>query len=59
MIGHPHPETVRALRDALPRWQAEGVRLVGLPTFLKTSDEENRNALAARDKASGRKEKVR
>ena len=59
MIGHPHPETVRALRDALPRWQAEGVRLVGLPTFLKTSDEENRNAFAARDKASGRKEKVR
>jgi hypothetical protein len=59
MIGHPHPETVRALRDALPRWQAEGVMLVGLPTFLKTSDEENRNALAARDKASGRKEKVR
>jgi hypothetical protein len=59
MIGHPHPETVRALRDALPRWQAEGVRLVGLPTFLKTSDEENQNALAARDKASGRKEKVR
>ena len=59
MIGHPHPETVRALRDALPRWQAEGVRLVALPTFFRTSEEENRNALAASDKASGRKEKVR
>ena len=59
MIGHPHPETVRALRDALPRWQAEGVRLVALPTFLGTSAEENRNAFAASDKASGRKEKVR
>ena len=35
MIGHPYPETVRALRDALPRWQAEGVRLVALKTFLE------------------------
>jgi len=59
MIGHPHPETVRALRDALPRWQAEGVRLVALPTFFRTSAEENRNALATSDKASGRKERVR
>jgi polysaccharide deacetylase 2 family uncharacterized protein YibQ len=59
MIGHPHPETVRALRDALPRWQAEGVRLVALPTFFRTSEEENRNALAASDKTSSRKERVR
>jgi len=59
MIGHPHPETVRALRDALPRWQAEGVRLVALPTFFGTSAEENRNALAAGNKTLGRKEKVR
>jgi polysaccharide deacetylase 2 family uncharacterized protein YibQ len=59
MIGHPHPETVRALKDALPRWQAEGVRLVALPTFFGTSAEENRNALAAGNKALGRKERVR
>jgi hypothetical protein len=59
MIGHPHPETVRALRDALPRWQAEGVRLVALATFLETSAEGNRNALAAGNKASGRKERAR
>lgn len=59
MIGHPHPETVRALRDALPRWQAEGVRLVALPTFLGTSAEENRNSFAASDKASDRKENVK
>jgi polysaccharide deacetylase 2 family uncharacterized protein YibQ len=59
MIGHPHPETVRALRDALPCWQAEGVRLVSLKTFLGTSAGENQNALAASDKASVRKERVR
>ncbi|MBU1966437.1 MAG: divergent polysaccharide deacetylase family protein, partial [Proteobacteria bacterium] len=59
MIGHPHPETVRALRNALPRWQAEGRRLVTLKTFLETSAEENRNALAAGDKASGRKERLK
>jgi polysaccharide deacetylase 2 family uncharacterized protein YibQ len=39
LIGHPHPETVRALRDALPRWQAEGVRLAALPTLFKNSRE--------------------
>ena len=59
MIGHPHPETVRALRDILPRWQAEGVQLVALPTFFRTSADENRNAIAASDKTSGRKERVR
>jgi polysaccharide deacetylase 2 family uncharacterized protein YibQ len=59
MIGHPHPETVRALSDALPRWQAEGVRLVALPTFFRASAEENQNALTASDKASGRKERIR
>ena len=59
MIGHPHPETVRALRDALPRWQAEGVRLVALPTFIRTSADENRNAIAASDKTPDRKERVR
>jgi len=59
MIGHPHPETLRALRDALPRWQAEGVRLVALPTFIRTSADENRNAIAASDKTPDRKERVR
>jgi hypothetical protein len=27
-IGHPHPETIRALRDVLPQAQGQGVRLV-------------------------------
>ncbi len=59
MIGHPHPETTRALRDALPRWHAEEMRLVALPTLLGISAEENRNAHVASDKVSGRKERVR
>jgi len=27
-IGHPHPETIRALREVLPQMQGQGVRLV-------------------------------
>jgi polysaccharide deacetylase 2 family uncharacterized protein YibQ len=27
-IGHPHPATLRALREMLPKAQAQGVRLV-------------------------------
>jgi len=28
MIGHPHAQTVRAIRDALPVWQLEGYRVI-------------------------------
>lgn len=59
MIGHPRPETLRALRDALPRWQTEGVRLVALPAFFETAIEEDRNALAGNDNASRRKETLK
>jgi polysaccharide deacetylase 2 family uncharacterized protein YibQ len=34
MIGHPHPETVRALREAQPLWQNEGVRMIPLSAYL-------------------------
>ena len=34
MIGHPHPETVRALREAQPLWQKEGVRMIPLSAYL-------------------------
>jgi polysaccharide deacetylase 2 family uncharacterized protein YibQ len=34
MIGHPHPETVRALRKAQPLWQKEGVRMIPLSAYL-------------------------
>ncbi len=27
-IGHPHPETIRALREVIPQMQGQGVRLV-------------------------------
>ena len=34
MIGHPHPDTVRALREAQPLWQKEGVRMIPLSAYL-------------------------
>lgn len=35
MIGHPHAQTVQALRDALPVWHAQGVRLVPVSALLR------------------------
>jgi len=34
MIGHPRPETVRALREALSLWPQEGVRMIPLSAYL-------------------------
>jgi polysaccharide deacetylase 2 family uncharacterized protein YibQ len=38
MIGHPHPETVRALKEVLPIWQEEGVRMIPVSAYLSASD---------------------
>ena len=40
MIGHPHPATIRALRDAQPLWQEEGVRMIPVSACLGTPDGE-------------------
>jgi polysaccharide deacetylase 2 family uncharacterized protein YibQ len=37
MIGHPHMETVRAIRDALPFWQKEGVKVIPVSACLRIS----------------------
>jgi hypothetical protein len=34
-IGHPHAETLQALREELPRAEAEGVRLVLVSEVVK------------------------
>jgi polysaccharide deacetylase 2 family uncharacterized protein YibQ len=34
-IGHPHPETLRALKEVLPRAEAEGVHLVYVSELVK------------------------
>ncbi len=34
MIGHPRPETLRALREAQPLWQKEGVRMIPLSAHI-------------------------
>ena len=36
LIGHPHPETVRALKQALPILREEGVRMIPVSAALKT-----------------------
>jgi polysaccharide deacetylase 2 family uncharacterized protein YibQ len=33
-IGHVRHETVEAVREAIPRWQADGIRLVGLSDLM-------------------------
>ena len=39
MIGHPHTETVRAILDALPVWQTEGVKVIPVSACLGISRE--------------------
>jgi len=39
MIGHPHPETVRAILDALPVWQTEGIKMIPVSACLGNSVE--------------------
>jgi polysaccharide deacetylase 2 family uncharacterized protein YibQ len=34
-IAHPHPETLRVLRDVLPQLQSEGVELVHVSTLVR------------------------
>lgn len=41
MIGHPHPATIRALRDAQSLWQEEGVRMIPVSACLGTPDGKN------------------
>jgi polysaccharide deacetylase 2 family uncharacterized protein YibQ len=42
MIGHPHPETVRAIKEAEPIWQAAGVRVIPVSAYLKWTDEKRK-----------------
>jgi polysaccharide deacetylase 2 family uncharacterized protein YibQ len=37
MIGHPHAQTVRAIRDVMPVWRKEGVRVIPVSACLGIS----------------------
>jgi uncharacterized protein len=37
MIGHPHTDTVRAILDALPFWQKEGIKVIPVSAYLRSS----------------------
>jgi uncharacterized protein len=47
LIGHPRPDTVRALREAQPLWQKEGIRMIPLSAYIALSGgKEKSDALA-------------
>jgi polysaccharide deacetylase 2 family uncharacterized protein YibQ len=46
-IGHPHDATIAALRQFLPRLQAEGVALAPLTEILKRRTEAEKNRARA------------
>jgi len=48
LIGHPYPETVRALRDALSVWSDAGVQVIPVSAYLA-------NTAGGENFASGRK----
>jgi uncharacterized protein len=48
MIGHPRPETVRALREAQPLWQTEGVRMIPLSACLAVQGGQKRKDVLAK-----------
>ncbi|MHB8830300.1 MAG: divergent polysaccharide deacetylase family protein [Syntrophales bacterium] len=35
LIGHPHADTIRAIKDVLPFWEKEGVQIVALSKCLR------------------------
>ncbi len=46
LIGHPHGETIRALREAQPRWHEEEVQVIPVSTFISIpGGEKKQNAL--------------
>jgi polysaccharide deacetylase 2 family uncharacterized protein YibQ len=60
IIGHPHPETLRALQEALPRWREEGIRMIPLSAFVrlprvKENAEGPRQEPVSRSNTQGRK----
>lgn len=46
LVGHPHDETIRALREALPRWHEEEVQVIPISAFISIpGGEKKQNAL--------------
>jgi uncharacterized protein len=51
MIGHPHAQTVKAIHDALPVWQADGVRVIPVSACLRMSGREGKTGPHAKREA--------
>jgi len=37
LIGHPYPDTIRAIKDILPEWDKEGIHIVSVKKCLNNS----------------------
>lgn len=48
MIGHPRPETLRALVDAQPLWRDGGVRVIPLATYLALQESRGEKDMLAK-----------
>ncbi len=48
MIGHPRPETLRALADAQPLWRDGGVRVIPLTTYLALQESRGKKDMLAK-----------
>jgi polysaccharide deacetylase 2 family uncharacterized protein YibQ len=46
LIGHPHPATIRALRDVQSLWQREGVRMIPVSACLGMPEVKEKNTRA-------------
>ncbi|MBE0558834.1 MAG: divergent polysaccharide deacetylase family protein [Proteobacteria bacterium] len=50
MIGHPRPETMRALREAQPLWQREGVRMIPLSAYLAVQGRQGKDDILVKNR---------
>jgi len=50
MIGHPRPETMRALREAQPLWQKEGVRMIPLSAYLAVQGRQGKDDILVKNR---------
>ena len=50
MIGHPRPETIRALREAQPLWQKDGVRMIPLSVYVSVQGGQGKKDTLAKNR---------
>jgi uncharacterized protein len=51
MIGHPHMETVQAIRDVLPFWRKEGIKVIPVSAYMRISVERESRIRSQKERA--------